>query len=292
MKKTPTLIITGYLGSGKTTLLKHILKNSKKKIAIIMNEFGEISIDSKIVKGKNINMTELMNGCVCCSLTGEFEEAIKEVINKIKPELIIVETTGIAEPDALIVDVEKNLKEIYLDSVITIVDVDSIIEFPQISRTTILQIEMADIILLNKVDLITKKQLTLVKTKITKINNKASQIECLNCDVDINLLFSLHEKHWINLKKNKQHTKIETFTFEKDIKFNKSKLEKIIKTLPKEIYRLKGFVNFKNGTFLLNYVSSRFNLEKSNKEKTQLVFIGENIKKYQSEMEKELEKSK
>ena len=74
MKKTPLVIITGYLGAGKTTLLHHILKDSKKKIAIIMNEFGEISIDSKIIKGKNVNMTELINGCVCCSLTGELED--------------------------------------------------------------------------------------------------------------------------------------------------------------------------------------------------------------------------
>ena len=292
MKKTPTVIITGYLGAGKTTLLQHILKNSKKKIAIIMNEFGEIAIDSKIIKGKNINMTELMNGCVCCSLTGEFEGAIKEIINKIKPDLIIVETTGIAEPDALIIDIGKNLKFISLDSVITIADADGIIKFPQIGRTTKIQIEMADIILLNKMDLVPDKELKQVEIKLREINNRAAIIKTKYCEAEINLLFGLHEKHWVKLEKEHAHSNMESFAFDKDIKLDKKKFEKIITTLPKETYRAKGFVNLKDGTYLLNYVASRYSLEKINKEKTQLVFIGEKILKYKNEIFKELEKSK
>ena len=292
MKKLPLVIITGYLGAGKTTLLQHILKNSKKKIAIIMNEFGEISIDSKIIKGKNVNMTELMNGCVCCSLTGEFEDAIKEIINRVKPELILVETTGIAEPDALIIDIEKNLKFISLDSVIVIADADGLIKFPQIGRTTKVQIEMADIILLNKTDLVSNKELKQAEIKLREINNRAVIIKTKNCETEINLLFGLHEKLWIKIEKEHFHSNIESFVFEKDIKLDGKKFEKIITTLPKEIYRAKGFVNLKEGTYLLNYVASRYKIEKTNKDKTQLVFIGENIKKYQREIEKELEKSR
>ncbi|MBS3133627.1 GTP-binding protein [Candidatus Woesearchaeota archaeon] len=292
MKKTPLVIITGYLGAGKTTLLHHILKDSKKKIAIIMNEFGEISIDSKIIKGKNVNMTELMNGCVCCSLTGEFEDAIKEIINKVKPELIIVETTGIAEPDALIVDIEKNLKFISLDSVIAIADADGLVKFPQIGRTTKIQIEMADIILINKIDLVNDRQLKELESKLKTINKSAVVIRVQNCGINLNLLFGIHEKHWIKLDKNHGHSEIESFVFDKNIIFDRKKFEDIITTLPKEIYRSKGFVNLKDGTYLLNYVASRFVIEKVDKEKTQLVFIGESIKKYQREIEKELEKSR
>ena len=79
--KTPITVITGYLGAGKTTLLKRIIETANRKIAIIMNEFGEINIDAKILKGKNVDIAELQGGCVCCSLTGEFEEAIREIIN-------------------------------------------------------------------------------------------------------------------------------------------------------------------------------------------------------------------
>ncbi|HSR10255.1 MAG TPA: GTP-binding protein, partial [Thermodesulfobacteriota bacterium] len=78
--RTPITLITGPLGSGKTTLLRHILSSVPKKIAILMNEFGEIAIDSRIVEGKNIRIAELDGGCVCCSLQGEFEAAVNEIL--------------------------------------------------------------------------------------------------------------------------------------------------------------------------------------------------------------------
>src|SRR3989338_4965688 len=97
--KIPITIITGYLGAGKTTLLRNILNNADQKLAVIMNEFGEINIDGKTIKCKNVNMTELLGGCVCCSLTGEFEAAIKEIIEKVKPDAIVVEKTRGSEPE-------------------------------------------------------------------------------------------------------------------------------------------------------------------------------------------------
>src|SRR3989344_4821671 len=115
--KTPITIISGYLGAGKTTLLRKIIENLDRKFAILMNEFGEVNIDSQIIKGKNVNVQELSGGCVCCSLTGEFEFAIKEIIKKYSPEIIIVETTAVAEPAAIVFDVE-GMAEVKLDSVI------------------------------------------------------------------------------------------------------------------------------------------------------------------------------
>ena len=156
--KTPITIVTGYLGSGKTTLLRNILKTSGQKLAVIMNEFGEINIDGKIIKGKNIDMVELQGGCVCCSLSGEFEHAVREIIEKAKPDAIIVETTGVAEPDAVVVDIQDNLPELRLDAVITVADADALVKFPAIGHTGRMQIEMADIILLNKTDLVNEKQ--------------------------------------------------------------------------------------------------------------------------------------
>src|SRR5579885_1637412 len=154
--KIPIIIVSGYLGAGKTTFLRRIIENLdkiRKKIAIIMNEFGEIAIDAQIIKGKAIDIIELQGGCVCCSLTGEFEYAIKELKQKVKPEYIIVETTGIAEPDALLLNLE-NIEEVILDNIITIVDCDSMIRFPEIGYTGRVQVEMADFILLNKIDLV------------------------------------------------------------------------------------------------------------------------------------------
>ena len=149
-QKVPVSVITGYLGSGKTTLLKRIL-NTKRKIAVLMNEFGEIGIDAVVVKGKDIDLIELEGGCVCCSLTGEFEAAIKEILKRVKPDVIVVETTGVAEPDAIALDLEE-IKGVRLEGIITIVDAFETSRFPSLGHTGKMQIQMADVLILNKVD--------------------------------------------------------------------------------------------------------------------------------------------
>ena len=144
--KTPITIITGYLGSGKTTFLRYLLENSGKKIAIIMNEFGKLDIDAKTIKGKNVDIAELTGGCVCFSITGEFKEAVKEMIERTSPEHIFVETTGVVDPESLINDVLQGMAGLRLDSVITIADADALEKYPEIGRTFLIQLEMADII--------------------------------------------------------------------------------------------------------------------------------------------------
>src|SRR5438270_14070985 len=107
--RVPMTLITGFLGSGKTTLLRHILAQTPQKLALIVNEFGELAIDSKVLEGKNVRMTELAGGCVCCSLIGEFDAAIDEILETVKPERIVVETTGLAEPESLLSNVQEDL---------------------------------------------------------------------------------------------------------------------------------------------------------------------------------------
>src|SRR5499427_5367452 len=156
--RTPITLITGPLGSGKTTLLRHILAVQPGKIAIVMNEFGEIAIDAKVIQGENVRIAELGGGCVCCSLLGEFEAAVTEIIKKVAPEMIIVETTGLAEPEALVFDIQEALPQCRLDGVVSVIDADVLIRFPELGHTTRLQIEGADILLLNKLDLVDTNQ--------------------------------------------------------------------------------------------------------------------------------------
>src|SRR5438876_439898 len=114
MRKWPRAtitLVTGPLGSAKTTLLRHILATRPAKIAIVMNEFGEIAIDTKVIEGKNVRIAELGGGCVCCSLLGEFEAAVKEIIEKIDPDVIVVDTTGVAEPEALAFNIQEALPQ-------------------------------------------------------------------------------------------------------------------------------------------------------------------------------------
>src|SRR5215469_15396444 len=189
--RTPITLITGPLGSGKTTLLRHILATQRERIAIVMNEFGEIAIDTKVIEGKNVRIAELGGGCVCCSLLGEFEAAVNEIIEKIAPERIVVETTGLAEPEALIFNIQEALQQCRLDGVVSVIDADMLIRFPELGHTTRLQIEGGDILLLNKIDLIEPGQIEPLETKLQEINPTAVIVRTERCVIDPELLFGI-----------------------------------------------------------------------------------------------------
>lgn len=284
---TTISILTGYLGSGKTTLLKHIIDNLDRKFAIIMNEFGEVNVDAQIIQGKNISIAELSGGCVCCSLTGEFEEAIKELREKYNPELIIVETTGVAEPDALVIDVQD--LGIKLDSVITVADGDALVRFPQVGRIGAIQIEMGDIIILNKIDLIDAKQRIDVKNVIRKYNKKAPILETERCAVDVNLLFGVNAEHRVRNVQH-HHMQFEAFSIDVTKPMSRERLEFFLQNLPEPIYRLKGFVELdEEGSHLVNYVAGRWELEPMDGEK-KLVCIGINIASLKNKIVSTIEK--
>src|SRR5881394_4492171 len=189
--RTPITLITGPLGSGKTTLLRHILATYPAKIAIVMNEFGEIAIDTKVIEGKNVRIAELGGGCVCCSLLGEFEAAVNEIIQRAEPEIIIVETTGLAEPEALVFNIQEALPQCRLDGVVSVIDADMLVRFPELGHTTRLQIEGADILLLNNIDLVEPAQIESLETKLRQINPTAAIIRTERCRVDPDLLFGI-----------------------------------------------------------------------------------------------------
>src|SRR5437899_5644257 len=187
--RTPITLVTGPLGSGKTTLLRHILATKPAKMAIVMNEFGEIAIDTKIIEGKNVRIAELGGGCVCCSLLGEFEAAVNEIIQRVEPEIIVVETTGLAEPEALVFNIQEALPQCRLDGVVSVIDADMLVRFPELGHTTRLQIEGADILLLNKVDLVDQSRtLSGLETKLHEINPTAAIVRTERCRIDPELL--------------------------------------------------------------------------------------------------------
>jgi len=276
--RTPLTMITGPLGSGKTTLLRHILTALPQKIAILMNEFGEIAIDSKIVEGKNIRIAELGGGCVCCSLQGEFEAAVNEVIDTVDPEVIVVETTGVAEPDALIFDIQENLPRVRLDGVVTVADADAMIRFPQLGHTTRMQIEDADTVLLNKVDLVPPEELGRVEEKIRQLNATAPILHTRLCRVDSDLLFGIGRERGIQRPKHVHQPEFESFSYRAAVLLQKKCFEEFVGRLPENVYRAKGFVRFSEGSHLFNFVAGRWELEPFPEETTSLVFIGKGIK--------------
>jgi len=275
--RTPITLITGPLGSGKTTLLRHILATRRAKIAIVMNEFGEIAIDTKIIQGKNVQIAELGGGCVCCSLLGEFEAAVTEIIEKIAPEIIVVETTGLAEPEALVFNIQEALPQCRLDGVVSVIDADMLVRFPELGHTTRLQIEGADILLLNKIDLVDAKQIESLDAKLREINPNAAIVHTERCQIDPELLFGIGREKKIAPPQHEHQPEFESFTFSSDKTFSRDCFERFADALPANMIRAKGFVRFHDGAKLFNFVAGRWELEQFETNKTELVFIGKGI---------------
>lgn len=275
--RTPITLITGPLGSGKTTLLRQILATQSGKMAIVMNEFGEIAIDAKVIEGKNVRIAELGGGCVCCSLLGEFEAAVTEIIQKIAPERIIVETTGLAEPEALVFDIQEALPQCRLDGVVSVIDADMLVRFPELGHTTRLQIEGAEILLLNKIDLVEPSQIGLLETKLHEINPVAAIIRTERCRIDPELLFGASHGKKITRPHHRHQPEFESFAFTAEKIFSRDCFERFANKLPSNVVRAKGFVHFDNGGQLFNYVAGRWEFEPFESDRTELVFIGKDI---------------
>lgn len=186
--KIPVTVLTGYLGAGKTTLLNRILsENHGKKYAVIVNEFGEIGIDNDLIIGADEEVFEMNNGCICCTVRGDLVRILDGLMKrKGKFDAIIVETTGLADPapvaQTFFVDenVQKNAR---LDAVVTVADAkwlsDRLKDAPEAKN----QIAFADVIVLNKTDLVTKPELAEVEARIRGINPYAKLHRTERCSV-------------------------------------------------------------------------------------------------------------
>ena len=159
----PVTIITGFLGSGKTTLLNHILQNKQElKVAVLVNEFGDINIDSQLLVSIDGNMIELGNGCICCTINDNLVETVYQVLEREdKIDYLIIETTGVADPLPIILTfLGTELKFLTrVDSIITVVDAEGFTCEHFDSEVALNQIRYADLVILNKIDLVNDKKL-------------------------------------------------------------------------------------------------------------------------------------
>ncbi|MBS4535252.1 GTP-binding protein [Clostridium sp. D2Q-14] len=172
-------IISGFLGSGKTTLIKKLLKEKllKEKIVIIENEFGEIGIDGSLLKKSGIEIKELNSGCICCTLVGDFERSIREIIHKFKPERIIIEPSGVGKLSEVLKACETpELKDIlHINMLITVVDVSKYeIYLPNFGEFFENQIKYARTIILSRTQKASHEKIDKVVSSIRKLNDKAN----------------------------------------------------------------------------------------------------------------------
>lgn len=173
----PVTIITGFLGSGKTTLLNHILENRQDlKVAVLVNEFGDINIDSQLLVSVDQDMMELSNGCICCTINDGLVDAVYSVLERRERiDYLVVETTGIADPLPIALTfVGSELRDFTrLDSVLTLVDVETFTPDHFGSEAALNQISFGDIILLNKTDLVPEERVNDLEQHIRKIKDRA-----------------------------------------------------------------------------------------------------------------------
>jgi G3E family GTPase len=189
-EKIPVTVLTGYLGAGKTTLLNRILSEPHgKKYAVIVNEFGEIGIDNELVVNADEEVFEMNNGCICCTVRGDLVRIIDGLMRrKGKFDAIIVETTGLADPapvaQTFFMDEQVGAKT-KLDAVITVADAkwlkDRLKDAPEAKN----QIAFADVILINKTDLVTPAELTEIEARIRGINPYARLHRTERAKIDI-----------------------------------------------------------------------------------------------------------
>jgi len=195
MEKTliPVTVLTGYLGAGKTTLLNRILSEDHgRRYAVVVNEFGEIGIDSELILKSDEELFEMNNGCICCTIRGDLIRTLHSLLTKGGAfDAIVVETTGLADPgpvaQTFFVDGYLRSKT-ELDSVTTVVDAKHILQRLSDSREAVEQIAFADQIVLNKTDLVSEDELRTVEMRLKRINPLAPVHRAERSRVDLDAI--------------------------------------------------------------------------------------------------------
>lgn len=301
MNKIPVTIITGFLGAGKTTLLNYLIEShADKKFAIIENEFGDIPIDQELVVNAEDGIFEMSNGCICCSLNVELSELLQKLMQeKYTFNHLIIETTGIAEPDGIasaFIGENKSTK-FELDGTICLADAHDIIKNLEERGEVHKQITFADAIVLNKIDLVSKHEVDAALKQIRDSNGDAPIYQARYGKVDKNLLKlnaydgNQLENKLLNPHHHHHHNELVAHSFEFKEPLIAEKFEHWINMLlflsGYQIYRVKGILNIAGETNKIIFQSVRSNSKidmgspwrEAETKLSRIVFIGNNIKK-------------
>lgn len=274
-KKVPATLFSGFLGSGKTTIISHLiddLQGQGVQVAYVKNEVGADTIDQDIIQGKHILTKELLNGCICCTLVGNFNQALTEIVETIQPDRIVIEASGIGDPTAIALSLQSH-PLIRRDGVITIIDVVNYNGVPELNSATQKQAAFTDLIIFNKVELVEDERKRQVVGYVREVNTSAPIIEAPHGHVHPSLVFGIYpsdidgQTKMLELERVKQETHqdqhdaghehdhsdhlasdhIETFTVTTNDVFDGSKLIGLLSRLPNQLFRTKGYLKVQTG---------------------------------------------
>ena len=283
-------ILTGYLGAGKTTLLNHLLDTEElkgKKLALIINEFGKLGVDSSLLKPGNYAKFEINKGSIFCICTKtDFIKALEKIANEVKPDAVIIEATGIAETSDIASFVEDSpFADVFeIKANVCLVDSENFTKVAPFMRAATEQVKWASGIVINKTDLVQKGDVEKLRAVLADINPEAPIIATEQGKIDYDFFAGL--KH-VRPKKQtaiKPPKNIIAVSFETDKKVNRAIFEKIVASLKDEILRLKGNVCFEAETKYVEVVYDRLTEKEACEKlagKTVFTVIAWNIQKEQ-----------
>ncbi|MEM9944489.1 MAG: GTP-binding protein [Cyanobacteria bacterium P01_D01_bin.36] len=293
----PVTVITGFLGSGKTSLLNHILSNAGGlKVAVLVNEFGDINIDSQLLVSTEQNMVELSNGCICCTINESLVDAVYQILEREdRMDYLVIETTGLADPLPIMMTfVGTELKNLTrLDSVLGVVDAEAF--GPDLLKHSVYnnQLIYSDVILLNKTDLVSADELATTKQNIDRLKPEARILSCrLDSSSDLPLSAILDvgladvETYALSERELSDHLVSDRFVsipFRSDRPFDLTKFEHfLMHQLPENIFRAKGILWFEGQPqrYIFQLAGKRCSLSpdpKTRPTQNQLMFIGHQL---------------
>jgi G3E family GTPase len=299
----PVTVLTGYLGAGKTTLLNRILTHEHgKKVAVIVNEFGEVGIDNQLVVDADEEIFEMNNGCICCTVRGDLIRIIGNLMKRRdRFDHLVIETTGLADPAPVIqtffVDDEVQTQT-HLDAVVTVVDAKHIGQHWGADEV-IEQIAFADVILLNKTDLVTAEELTTLEQRIGGMNRLAKIYRTHDADIEMNVLLGIRafdlnhalqiDPEFLSETAHEHDETVGSMALVEPGAVDGEKLNQwlgeLLRNHGTDIFRMKGILNFagEDQRFVFQGVHMLFDgrpdrpWKPNELRKNELVFIGRNL---------------
>lgn len=295
--KARVVLLSGFLGAGKTTLLKRILswETDLADTVVLVNEFGDVGIDGALLKDSGSDVIELTSGCICCTLSADLKQSLTKIWQRFNPRQIFIESSGVADPrsTAAVISEPDLARFMTLAKIITVLDADFWEAREVFGPLFYNQLEMAHLILLNKIDLFDGDQITQFLNDIHNTLPDSQVVPTIHCGIDPQTLWAEAQPKTPGFKPIQFYqpdpttqevrpsvdaSNYVTFAFESTQTIDENCFYQFIDELPWEVFRIKGPVQFADRVLLLNFVGGKSEwLPWEGKSQTQLAFIGWDI---------------